>query len=162
VTHWPDGLEVRSWTPADAQSVARWRHPGKWSVYDQRDGDGMTAAAGYRAVIAADDGRLIGFYCVGCEALVPGVEPDDEVVDFGVGMSPTFVGNGRGNAFLQAVLDDLGRQQQAKPVRALIQAWNVRSLSLARRFGFLEVGTHRCVQGGKEIDYTVVVRPARG
>jgi ribosomal-protein-alanine N-acetyltransferase len=162
VTHWPDGLEVRSWTPADAESVARWRHPGKWSVYDQRDGDGMTAAAGYRAVIAADDGRLIGFYCVGCEALVPGVEPDDEVVDFGVGMSPTFVGNGRGNAFLQAVLDDLGRQQQAKPVRALIQAWNVRSLSLARRFGFLEVGTHRCVQDGKEIDYTVVVRPARG
>jgi L-amino acid N-acyltransferase YncA len=77
-------------------------------------------------------------------------------------MSPTFVGNGRGNAFLQAVLDDLGRQQQAKPVRALIQAWNVRSLSLARRFGFLEVGTHRCVQDGKEIDYTVVVRPARG
>jgi ribosomal-protein-alanine N-acetyltransferase len=162
VTRLPDGLEVRTWTPADAQSVAGWRHSGRWSVYDQRDGDGMTVAAGYRAVVAADDGRLIGFYCVGGEALVPGVEPDDEVVDIGVGMSPVFVGNGRGNAFLQAVLDDLGRQQQTKPVRALIQAWNARSLSLARRFGFLEVGTHRCVQGGEAIDYTVVVRPARG
>jgi [ribosomal protein S18]-alanine N-acetyltransferase len=162
LTHWPDGLEVRSWTPADAQSVAGWRHPGRWSVYDQRDGDGMTAATGYRAVVAADDGRLIGFYCVGGEALVPGVEPDAEVVDLGVGMAPVYAGNGRGNAFLQAVLDDLGRQLRAKPVRALIQTWNVRSLSLARRFGFLEVGTHRCVQDGSEIDYTVVVRPARG
>jgi [ribosomal protein S18]-alanine N-acetyltransferase len=162
LTHWPDGLEVRSWTPADAQSVAGWRHPGRWSVYDQRDGDGMTAAGGYRAVVAADDGRLIGFYCVGGEALVPGVEPDAEVVDLGVGMAPVYAGNGRGNAFLQAVLDDLGRQLRAKPVRALIQTWNGRSLSLARRFGFLEVGTHRCVQDGSEIDYTVVVRPARG
>jgi ribosomal-protein-alanine N-acetyltransferase len=122
----------------------------------------MTAAAGYRAVVAADDGRLIGFYCVGGEALVPGVGPDAEVVDLGVGMAPVYAGNGRGNAFLQAVLDDLGRQLRAKPVRALIQTWNVRSLSLARRFGFLEVGTHRCVQDGSEIDYTVVVRPARG
>jgi RimJ/RimL family protein N-acetyltransferase len=101
-------------------------------VYDLEDGDGMTAAGGYRAVVAADDGRLIGFYCVGGEALVPGVEPDDEIVDLGVGMAPVFVGNGRGTTFLHAVLDDLGRQQPAKPVRALIQSWNVRSLSLAR------------------------------
>jgi ribosomal-protein-alanine N-acetyltransferase len=129
LTHWPDGLEVRSWTPADARAVAGWRHPGRWSVYDQRDVDGMTAAAGYRAVVAADDGRLIGLYCVGGEALVPGVEPDAEIVDLGVGMAPVYAGDGRGNAFLQAVLDDLGRQLRAKPVRALIQTWNVRSLS---------------------------------
>jgi RimJ/RimL family protein N-acetyltransferase len=162
LTGWPDALEVRSWTPADAQSVARWRYPGRWSVYDLEDGDSMSAAGGYRAVVAADDGRLIGFYCVGGEALVPGVEPDDEIVDLGVGMAPVFLGNGRGNAFLHAVLDDVGRQQPAKPVRALIQSWNVRSLSLARRFGFLENGIHRCVQDGEEIDYTVVVRPAHG
>ena len=162
MTGWPDALEVRSWTPVDTRSVARWRYPGRWSVYDLQDGDDMTAAGGYRAVVAADDGRLIGFYCVGGEALVPGVEPDDEIVDLGIGMAPVFVGNGHGTAFLHAVLDDLGRQQPAKAVRALIQSWNVRSLSLARGFGFLENGTHRCVQDGEEIDYTVVVRPAHG
>jgi ribosomal-protein-alanine N-acetyltransferase len=157
VTGWPDGLAVRSWTRADAESVARWRHSGRWSVYDQRDVDGMTAAAGYRAVVAADDHRLIGFYCVG-EALVPGIEPDDGVIDIGVGMAPALIGNGHGTAFLEAVLDDLGGRPPTKPVRALIQSWNVRSLSLVRRCGFLEIGTHRCVQGAGEVDYVIVVR----
>jgi ribosomal-protein-alanine N-acetyltransferase len=167
VTGWPDRLAVRPWTPADDQAVAQWRYSGEWSVYDQNDGnhmagDDVTEAAGYRAVAAADDGTLVGFYCVGVEALVPGVESDDEMIDLGVGMAPEFVGGGRGNAFLQAVLDDIGHQLPAKPVRALIQSWNVRSRSMARRLGFVESGTHRCVQDGNEIDYTIVVRPARG
>jgi RimJ/RimL family protein N-acetyltransferase len=127
-------------------------------VYDQRDVDGMTAAAGYRAVVAAGDRTLIGFYCVGDEALVPGIEPDDGFIDIGVGMAPGLVGNGHGKAFLQTVLDDLGGRPPTMPVRALIQSWNVRSLALARRFGFLEIGTHRCVQGGGEVDYAIVVR----
>jgi RimJ/RimL family protein N-acetyltransferase len=147
VTGWPDRLAVRSWTPADAQAVAHWRYSGKWSVYDQHDGNNVTGAdateaVGYRAVVAADDGTLVGFYCVG--------------------MAPAFVGAGRGNAFLQAVLDDVGQDLPAKPVRSLIQSWNVRSLSLARRLGFVETGTHWCVQDGNEIDYTIVVRPVRG
>jgi len=136
-------------------------------VYDRRDGNhvkgaDVTEAACYRAVVAADDGTLVGFYCVGGEALVPGVESDDDVVDLGVGMAPAFVGAGRGNAFLQAVLDDVGQELPTKPIRALIQSWNVRSLSLARRLGFVEMGTHQCVQDGNEIDYTIVVRPVRG
>ena len=167
MTGWPDQLAVRSWTPADAESVAHWRYSGRWSVYDPSDGNHMAAddgrwAAGYRAVVAADDGTLVGFYCVGDEALVPGVEPDDEVVDLGIGMAPAFVGAGRGNAFLQTVLDDVAHELPVKPVRALIQTWNTRSLSLARRLGFVETGTHLCVQDGSEIDYTIVVRPVRG
>lgn len=167
MTGWPDRLAVRSWTSADAQAVAHWRYSGRWSIYDQSDGNHVTGAdvteaAGYRAVVAAADETIVGFYCVGGEALVPGVESDDDVVDLGVGMAPAFVGAGRGNAFLQAVLDDVGRGLPAQPVRALIQSWNVRSLSLARRLGFVETGTHRCVQDGNEIDYTIVVRPVRG
>jgi ribosomal-protein-alanine N-acetyltransferase len=158
VTDWPDGLAVRSWTRADAESVSHWRHSGRWSVYDQHDIDGMTAAVGYRAIVAADDRRLIGFYCVGDEALVPGIDADDGVIDIGVGMAPDLVGSGHGNAFLQAVLGDLGDRLQTKPVRAVIQSWNVRSLALARRLGFVEIGTHRCVQEGGEIDYVIVVR----
>jgi L-amino acid N-acyltransferase YncA len=167
VTAWPDRLAVRSWTPADDQAVAQWRYSGRWSVYDQNDGNHMAAddeteAAGYRAVVAADDGTLVGYYCVGSEALVPGIESDDALIDLGVGMAPEFVGDGRGKAFLQAVLDDVARELPAKSVRALIQSWNTRSLSLARAFGFAVAGAHRCGQGGNEVDYTIVVRPDHG
>jgi RimJ/RimL family protein N-acetyltransferase len=167
VTNWPDRLAVRPWTPADDESVARWRYAGEWSIYDRSDDnqttvDDGTRAAGYRAIVAADDGTLVGFYCVGDEALVPGVESDDQMIDLGVGMAPEFVGDGRGTAFLQAALDDLGRELPAKPIRALIQSWNTRSLVLARRLGFAEAGAHRCVQDGVEVDYTIVVRRPRG
>lgn len=167
MTNWPDHLALRPWTPSDDQAVAQWRYSGKWSIYDQNDGnhmagDDVAQTGGYRAVVAADDDTLVGYYCVGDEALVPGVESDDDVIDLGVGMAPEFVGGGRGKAFLQAVLDDVAHELPAKPVRALIQSWNTRSLSLARRLGFAEVGIHRCVQDGDEVDYTIVVRPARG
>jgi L-amino acid N-acyltransferase YncA len=164
VTDWPGRLAVRPWTPSDDEAVTHWRYSGRWSIYDQREGnymagDDVTKAAGYRAVVAADDGTLVGYYCVGEEALVPGVESDDQVIDLGVGMAPEFVGDGHGNAFLQTVLDDVDRELPAKPIRALIQSWNTRSTSLARRFGFVEAGMHRCVQDDDEVDYTMVVRP---
>lgn len=165
MTDWPDRLAVRSWTPTDDAAVAQWRYSGRWSIYDQNDRnhmaeDAVTEAAGYRAVVAADDGTLVGFYCVGGEALVSGVESDDELIDLGIGMAPVFVGAGHGHAFLQAVLDDVDQVLPAKPVRALIQTWNTRSLSVTRRFGFVDMGIHHCVQDGNEIDYTIVVRPA--
>jgi ribosomal-protein-alanine N-acetyltransferase len=132
--------------------------------YDRNEGNHMAGhdvseAAGYRAVVAADDGTLVGYYCVGDEALVPGVESDDEAIDLGVGMAPVFVGDGHGSAFLRTVLDDVVRELPGKPIRALIQSWNTRSLSLARRFGFVEAGIHRCVQDGDDVDYTMVIRP---
>lgn len=134
MTDWPGRLAVRPWTPSDDEAVAHWRYSGRWSIYDQNEGnhmagDDVAEAAGYRAIVAADDG------------------------------TPVFVGDGHGSAFLRTVLDDVVRELPGKPIRALIQSWNTRSLSLARRFGFVEAGIHRCAQDGDEVDYTMVIRP---
>ena len=47
-----------------------------------------------------------------------------------------------------------------RPLRAVVQRWNERSLRLARGLGFRDAGTHQCVQDGNDVSYVVLVRPA--
>ena len=47
-----------------------------------------------------------------------------------------------------------------RPLRAVVQGWNERSLRLARGLGFRDAGTHQCVQDGKPVTYVLLVRPA--
>jgi RimJ/RimL family protein N-acetyltransferase len=150
-------LLVRAWSPGDAADAARWRYGGRWSVYDQQaDHETPTIR---RAVVSADDGRLVGFYCVGDDARVPGLPPNDALTDLGVGMAPDLVGQGRGEAFARAILDDVRRTLPDNPLRAVIQTWNTRSLRLARRMGFEAVGEHRVTRDGSDVGYTVLIRP---
>jgi [ribosomal protein S18]-alanine N-acetyltransferase len=158
LTVWPAALVVRPWTADDTDVVAGWRYIGPWAVYNGPDP--FEATDGYRAVVSATDEELIGYYCVGPEARVTALEPDDTVVDVGVGMNPDWVGKGHGADFLCVVLEDVRRAHPATPLRTVIQTWNMRSVRLAQRLGFVVTGTHRCVQDGRQVEYTVAVLAA--
>ena len=154
------GLHVRPLEPRDAEAAASWHYQGPWSVYDPHPGDDPpSAAAGYDAVVD-DAGTLVGFVCVGQEARVPGLAEADGTIDIGVGMRPDLVGRGLGRHFGAVVLDHVRDRCGDVPLRAVVQGWNQRSLRLARGLGFRDAGTHQCVQGGKEVSYVVLVRPA--
>ncbi len=154
------GLTVRPLEPADAEAIATWRYEGPWDVYDSHPGDRLSAEAGYQAVVDGA-GNLVGFLCLGQEARVPGLAEADGLVDIGVGMRPELVGQGLGRAFGAVVVSHVARCCGEIPLRAVIQSWNQRSLRMAQGLGFREMGTHRCVQGAREVSYTVLVRPAR-
>ena len=156
MTVWPTELVVRPLSKDDAKAVAGWRYTGPWVVYDLH-GDGLDPA-GYRAVVSAGDCELIGFYCVGPEARVPGIEPNGAVVDVGIGMNPGWIGRGHGAAFARAVLGDIRREYPGTAIRAVIQSWNRRSLRLAQRLGFVATGNHTSFQDGREVEYTVLVQ----
>jgi ribosomal-protein-alanine N-acetyltransferase len=146
---WPDRLSVRHLSPADVRQIATWRYDGPWRVYDS---DGPPPADGYRAVAGEFDGPLVGFCCAGVEARVPGLAEDPGVLDIGVGMAPSWVGHGHGAAFGRPVLDHFAGQR----LRAVVQAWNERSLRLTRALGFVEDGGHSCVRGGRTLEYVVL------
>ena len=129
-----------------------------WAVYDLRDDVPAVRAEGRRAVVSAHDGSLVGFYCLGEDARVPGLAGDEAVVDLGLGMAPEFVGQGPGQEFALTVLDDVRRYVPAAALRTVIQAWNARSLALARGLGFTDAGGHVCRQDGGDVAYTVLIR----
>lgn len=153
------GLAVRPLEPADAEAIATWRYEGPWDVYDVHPGDRLSAEAGYQAVVDGA-GDLVGFLCLGQEARVPGLAETDGIADIGIGMRPDLLGQGLGRAFGAAVLSHVARCCGEISLRAVIQSWNQRSLRLAQGLGFRGVGTHRCVQDGREISYAVLVRAA--
>src|ERR1043166_4070523 len=102
---WPERLEVRALTEADAREISDWRYEGPWSVYDSRPEDGlMPLDEDYLAVAGAYGGPLGGFCCSGSEARVPGLAEVPGVLDVGFGMDPARVGRGHGVEFGTAVL----------------------------------------------------------
>jgi [ribosomal protein S18]-alanine N-acetyltransferase len=154
------GLHVRPLEPRDAEEAASWRYQGPWSSYDPRPGDEpLSAAAGYAAVVD-HTGALVGYLCVGQEARVPGLAEAGGTIDIGVGMRPDLVGRGLGRQFGAVVLDHIRDRYGDRPLRAVVQDWNERSLRLARGLGFRDAGTHQCVQDGKQVSYVLLVRPA--
>lgn len=155
-------LTVRPLQRQDAEAIALWRYDGVWSIYDARPGDPLlSAGAGYLAVVD-DAGSLVGFLCTGAEARVPGLAAQEGIVDVGVGMRPDLVGRGLGGAFGAAVLGHIRDLCGDRPLRAVVQSWNERSLRLCQRLGFGVVGIHRCEQDGREVSYTILVRPSAG
>jgi len=158
-TLFPDRLTIRPLTAADAEQVRRWRYDGPWSVYDSRPDDPpITSADGYHTIADAADGTFLGYVCVGTEARVPGLAEDPALLDVGVGMRPDLVGQGHGQRFGAAALAYADRLAGGRPLRAVVQTWNRRSLRLTERLGFVEAGQHMAMQGGKRVEYVVLVR----
>jgi RimJ/RimL family protein N-acetyltransferase len=154
----PDHLRIRAMSPDDAREVATWRYAGPWSVYDGQPDDGEPDTAGYWAVVDGDD-VLVGFYCTGVEARVPGLSEQPGTVDVGVGMRPDLVGVGNGRRFAEAVMAHCRDRTEAVLARAVVKEWNERSVRLAAGMGLERVGTHECVQGGQVATYAVLQGP---
>ncbi|MFE5457697.1 GNAT family N-acetyltransferase [Nocardia sp. NPDC056564] len=158
---WPEHLTVRPWTAGDARSMAAWRYDGPWRVYNLSAQEELPDEDdGYMAVADADDSRMVGFYCIGEEARVPGLGAELGVVDLGVGMDPIWVGNGHGVSFGRVVINYVRRAHPTAMLRVVVQSWNTRSLRLVQRLGFIDSGHHVCVQNGLPVTYVVALLPA--
>lgn len=156
----PTALHVRRMRDDDASAVATWRYTGDWSVYNlASEHELVDELACYHSVFL--DGELIGFFCIGDAARVLGLPEDAETIDVGVGMNPKLVGQGFGQSFGHAVLSYLEANYPNQRLRAVVQAWNARSLQLARRLGFEKAGELPVTQGGRSVAYRVVLRPVR-
>jgi ribosomal-protein-alanine N-acetyltransferase len=153
----PASLVVRPMTAADAEDIATWQYDGPWRTYDMRPAEKVSGEAGYEAVADPVNGALVGYICLGPEARVPGVDDEPGIVDVGAGMRPSLVGTGIGTEFGAAVLGHIEAVAGEARLRALVQSWNERSLRLCARLGFRAVGTHICIQDGREVTYIVLM-----
>jgi ribosomal-protein-alanine N-acetyltransferase len=146
-------MEIRPLTPTEAETVATWRYPGRYSTYDV-DGP-VTPAKGWRAVTHQDE--LVGYCCFGAEARVPGVDEEEGTLDVGYGLRPDLMGRGLGPSFVGAILDFAVNEFHPSRLRLLILDWNERSLKVARALGFEEADVVASAEGG----FRVMTRSAR-
>ncbi|MBJ7338189.1 GNAT family N-acetyltransferase [Mycolicibacterium sp.] len=151
-------LLVRPMSVDDARRVAGWRYRERWSTYDLSSPAGLLEELHLYSAVTDSAHAVVGFVCVGSAARVPGLDADPPFVDVGVGMDPDVVGKGSGRTFGKAVLDHLARRYPDRPLRAVVQAWNVRSLRFAVQCGFVDVGD----MSSSDVPYRILVKPAHG
>lgn len=128
-------------TASFASRIAGWQYPSPYDIYnmDGTDADVSEVMGGtYRAVMSDDE--LVGFYCTGQAAQVPG-ETDvlpyrESAVDFGIGMRPDLTGRGMGASFFGFVLSELRTHFPNEDIRLTVAVFNRRAIHLYEKFGF--------------------------
>jgi RimJ/RimL family protein N-acetyltransferase len=136
-------MEVRPLTPTEAEAVATWRYPGRYSTYDVDEP--VTAAKGWWAVRHEDE--LVGYCCFGSGARVPGVDEEEGTLDVGYGLRPDLMGRRLGPSFVESVLDFAENEFHPSRLRLLILDWNERSLKVVKALGFKEEGVVASTEG---------------
>jgi ribosomal-protein-alanine N-acetyltransferase len=155
-------VRVRPMTVDDATHVTSWHYPHRWSVYDlQSSIDILDELHLYRSITDAD-GTLIGFSCLESAARVRGMSADPVILDVGVGMNPSLVGHGSGRAFGGVVLDHVSHEYPGRPLRAVIQSWNLRSRRFAASLGFVDIGELARSPCSQQESYRVLLKPEQG
>ena len=133
-------------TKEQAEKIITWRYQPPYGVYDlaPEDLNGfMNPDYRYHALLD-QAGELVGYCCYGKDAQVPGGDysrSEPGVLDVGVGLHPDLTGQGRGRAFVTAVLQYARKVYNPDVFRVTVADFNQRSLNTFRKLGF-EVTAH--------------------
>lgn len=137
-------------TKVQAEEIAQWRYTEPYSFYNPNEANIEKFVAcllelryGYHAMYdhaICDGTMLVGFCCFGEDAQVPGGDYDlPNTLDTGLGMRPELTDQGRGAAFLAAILAFAQNQYHVKQFRSTIAQFNLRSQRTFAQAGFQPV-----------------------
>jgi [ribosomal protein S18]-alanine N-acetyltransferase len=153
--------DIRLLTPASAAAIVTWKHPPPYDTYDFQGGElAGLLSPGYRYHELLEDGVLAGYCCFGDDARVPGGAYTDDALDVGWGMRPDLMGQGRGRAFVSAIVAFAWQTYAPPLLRVTIADFNHRSRRAAETAGFtLERERFTSPSG---MNFTVLVTQTRG
>jgi ribosomal-protein-alanine N-acetyltransferase len=138
-------LQIRLLTKLDARAILGWRYDPPYDVYNLDAGEGeetiralLNPAYAYHA-IDDEQGELVAACCFGLDARVSGGDYGADALDVGMGVRPDLTGQGRGSAFVEAVLDFARREFAPSAFRVTIAAFNRRAQRVWEKAGFRQV-----------------------
>jgi RimJ/RimL family protein N-acetyltransferase len=124
-------VRIRPLAPADFAELATWRYEPPYDFYD---GDQEEPLNPERFFLVRDDaGAIIAFYYF---------EPNDDILDYGLGLRPDLVGRGLGLGFFRAGLEFGRERYEPRLIRLHVAAFNERAIRVYERAGFREVSRH--------------------
>jgi len=139
----PAALVIRPMDAAAARAIAAWRYPAPYAVYNSAPDIAPYLVDPANAYFAARTpaGALVGFFCYGAEAQVPGghragLYGGPDVVDIGLGLHPARAGRGGGLAFVRAGLAFAAARYAPTGFRLSVATFNVRAIRVYERAGF--------------------------
>ncbi|MGE1046104.1 MULTISPECIES: GNAT family N-acetyltransferase [Bacillus] len=136
-------MDIHKLTEEEANEINTWTYEEPYSLY---------SFSGEKEVIEElldgtyygccdDQGDLIGYFCFGANAQLPGgrdanLYGGEDVIDIGLGMKPALTGKGIGKEFFQAGIAFATKEFNAKMFRLSVATFNTRAITVYKNIGF--------------------------
>lgn len=135
---------------AQAREISTWQYPAPYRLYSLDGSEEVIQEltdGSYYSVVN-DRGQLIGFFCYGQTACVPGGIKKglykECCTDIGLGMAPAWTGKGLGQEFLQVGMQFAQQHLKACCLRLTVAAFNKRAITVYTRSGFVKTAAFGC------------------
>ncbi|MED1598874.1 MULTISPECIES: GNAT family N-acetyltransferase [Bacillus] len=137
-------MNIHKLTEAEAKEINTWQYEELYSLYSFSGSEETIEELldGTYYGCCNEHGELIGYFCFGENAQVPGgrnakLYVGEDTVDIGLGMKPELTGRGLGKAFLQAGINLAEEQIQPDRLRLSVAGFNKRAIRLYQQVGFV-------------------------
>jgi RimJ/RimL family protein N-acetyltransferase len=152
-------------TQEEAREIAAWRYDPPYDFYglakEPEDLDEILDPEKRKDYFSATSGgELVGYFCFGAEARVPGGDYSAEAVDVGLGMRPDITGKGLGREFLESGLAFAETRFSPASFRLSVADFNARAITVYERAGFEKTGRFIQNTNGAGRPFTLMTRPA--
>lgn len=152
-------------TQKEAREIAAWKYDPPYDFYDvAKDPEDLEERLDpdkrrdYYS--ATSGGELVGYFCFGREARVPGGDYSGEAVDMGLGMRPDLTGKGLGQEFLESGLEFAEERFSPVRFRLSVAEFNERAIKVYERAGFETVESFIQNTNGAGHPFLLMARPA--
>ncbi|WMT43015.1 GNAT family protein [Paenibacillus sp. D2_2] len=140
--------------------ISQWEYPAPYNFYNMDpDEEGVAELMNGDYFCVTDDAScLVGFFCFGLSARVPGgytagLYTDEQRLDIGLGMDPALTGQGLGGVFVQEGLQWLQNQHGQSKFRLVVATFNERAKRVYAENGFVPRGTVLSKINGEEVEF---------
>ncbi|TCP31273.1 ribosomal protein S18 acetylase RimI-like enzyme [Scopulibacillus darangshiensis] len=161
-------MKITKMTLEEAFELTQWRYEEPYNFYDLDDSAQTINEFMDGSCYSARDEHdaLIGFYCFGINAQVPGGRKEglyqgEHVIDIGLGMKPELTGKGLGLSFFQTGMDIAKNEYNPKGIRLSVASFNKRAIKLYTKAGFKQEGEPFLSRGNEFIIMTLDLQPNR-
>lgn len=147
----------------EAKKIVKWRYESPYSFYnmDQDEESIKELMDGSYFSVYNQEQRLVGYFCYGKNAQVPGgvkakVYSDGDLIDIGLGLRPDLTGKGNGFEFLNVGLDFWKQNYDSKGFRLSVATFNKRAISLYKKAGFIPKDIFLNKRGKNIVEFLVM------
>lgn len=158
--------QIHAMDEQTAAEIIHWYYDPPYSLYNL-DGDESEIESmldGYHFAVRTDQEGLVGFFCYGLCAQVPGgrargLYGGKRVLDIGLGMRPDLTGKGLGQSFVKAGIEFAITRWRPLAMRLTVASDNLRAIKVYERLGFSVIDsiTTRAPHGRQ--DYLLMLLP---
>ncbi|MBO1623712.1 N-acetyltransferase [Bacillus cereus] len=136
-------MNIHKLTGEEAKEINTWQYEEPYSLYNFSGSEETIEELldGTYYGCCNEYGELIGYFCFGENAQVPGGRDaklyiGEDTVDIGLGMKPHLTGQGMGKSFLKVGFQFALKAFQPKRIRLSVAAFNKRAITLYENVGF--------------------------